>query len=119
MAYNVRKNRVRIATNQKNSNKVYSRTSTRRQKARTMSTNRMLENQHGIKFKNNQVSSDVEWLDKWCVENGYTGYSGKDSIMKKVEHLESGEGESTFAACPPGQIGDGQGGCVAIIIHIL
>ena len=119
MAYNMSKNRSRIAMNQKNNTRVYPRTSTRRQKARTMSTNKMLENQYGVKFKNNQVSSDVEWLDKWCVENGYTGYSGKDSIMKKVEQLESGEGESTFAACPPGQIGDGEGGCVPVIIHIL
>ena len=103
MAYNVRKNRVRIATNQKNSNKVYSRTSTRRQKARTMSTNRMLENQHGIKFKNNQVSSDAEWLDKWCVENGFAEYSGKDNIMKKTELVESGVGDSVLA-CPPGQM---------------
>ena len=100
-------------------NKSYKGPKSRRRKVREASTNRMLENQYGVKFKNNQVSSDVEWLDKWCVENGYTGYSGKDSIMKKVEQLESGEGESTFAACPPGQIGDGEGGCVPVIIHIL
>tara|TARA_Y100001973_G_C5144838_1_gene304868 strand:- start:248 stop:601 length:354 start_codon:yes stop_codon:yes gene_type:complete len=117
MAYNVRKNRVRIATNQKNSNKVYSRTSTRRQKARTMSTNRMLENQHGIKFKNNQVSSDAEWLDKWCVENGFAEYSGKDNIMKKTELVESGVGDSVLA-CPPGQMMS-DNGCVSLVQWII
>jgi len=98
--------------------RVYPRVPTRRQKARKASTNRMLENQYGVKFKNNQINSDVEWLDKWCSENGFTGYGGKDSIMKKAEQLESGGGQSTFA-CPPGQIGDGEGGCVPVIIYIL
>ena len=97
MAYNIRKNRMRTATNQKSNNKVYSRTLTRRQKARTMSTNRMLENQHGTNFKNNQVSSDAEWLDKWCVENGFAEYSGKDNIMRKTELVESGVGEKEIA----------------------
>ena len=117
MAYKPRKNRMRTATNGKPNSRVYPKTATRRQKVRKYSTNRMLENQYGIKFKNNQISSDAEWLDEWCSENGFAGYGGKDNIMKKTELVESGVGDSVLA-CPPGQMMS-DNGCVSIVQWII
>ena len=60
-----RKNRMRTGTNR--NSRVYPRTSTRRQKVRKASTNRMLENQYGVKFKKNTNFSPLsEYMIEYC-----------------------------------------------------
>ena len=47
--------------------RVYPRTTTRRQKVRKSSTNRMLENQYGVKFKNNlNFSPLTKYIIDYC-----------------------------------------------------
>ena len=67
MAYKPRKNRMRTAVSGKSNSRVYPRTSTRRQKVRKASTNRMLENRYGVKFKNvSKLSPLSQYMIEYC-----------------------------------------------------